>query len=142
MSWKFLKLNVKRVMVFKHEERITVKALKVTLKMYGINYEFIQSHICQIYAEEWSFSWIVLIKDATFKFYSWYSGAERYGGTLIERLTDTVLLPVNRTVNPPSSCKEWSMTSFNWNWHFTNSSTRVLEQTTSWYALISLHNVL
>jgi hypothetical protein len=43
-------------MVFKHEERITVKALKVTLKMYGINYEFIQSHICQIYAEEWSFS--------------------------------------------------------------------------------------
>lgn len=129
-------------MGLKREQRTICKALKVALKMYGINYESIRSHICQIYAEKWGFSWIVLIKDATYKFCSWYTGAERYGSTLIEMITDTVLLLVNQTVNPPGSYKEWSMTSFHWNWHFTNSCTRVLQQTTCWFALISLHNVL
>jgi hypothetical protein len=80
-----------------------MQALKVTLKMYGINYESVQSRICQIYAEEWGFSRIVLIEEATYKFCSWYTGAERYHSTLIERKADTVLLLVNQTVNPPSS---------------------------------------
>ena len=127
------------------ERLIICKALVVTLKMYGINYESIQSHVCQIYAEKWSFNWIVLIKDATYKFRSWYTGAELYLCTLIERITDAVLLLLlllNQTVNSPSSSKKWSMTSFPWNWHFTNSCTRVLQQTTCWFSIISLHNIL
>jgi len=43
-------------MRLKREQRITCKALKVTLKMYGINYESIQSHIYQIYVEKCGFS--------------------------------------------------------------------------------------